>query len=127
MSWGLDKEEEDLFRTREFVCKLIFLVFQDLKMLCECQNPLDNVKVDAVSDWPKSGIHQMYICIYDSSVNDPKNEKSIFRDLLVKYDMPLNYSTVYRRLDPMYRRALEKVNSFRTRKGLDAYPIPGAN
>lgn len=123
----LEMESEQNDAVREFVCKLIMTVFLELRDMAEFPDTYDNNSERGFGrPWTESNMRQIYICIYDMPEESLENRKSVFRSLTEKYCLRLNYSMIYGKLDPMYRKALVKANEKREMRSLPPYPEAGS-
>ena len=123
MSDGLRMELEQEEAARDFVCKLIMLVYTELGRMSEFPEEYDNDSERGFKrDWRDSNMRQIFVCIYDAPWEAPENRKSAFKSLIEKYGLMLNYAMLFARLDLMYRDVLSKANAVRAAAGLEPYP-----
>lgn len=123
MSDMLQMEREREEGARDFVCKLVMLVYIELERMTKFPGEYDNDSEKGVKmDWRDSNLRQIFVCIYDAPWELPENRKSAFKSLVEKYGLMLNYGMLFAKLDLMYRDALSKANLMREACGLEAYP-----
>lgn len=114
----IEEEEEELNQAREFVCRLIMVVYEDIEKLILEQSDSDP-EYSCKLSWPECCMRRIFMCIYD--MPGPNGCDSIFRKLISKYELRLNYSKLHEKLDERYRLALLNVNKYRKDNGLEPY------
>lgn len=116
-------ERRLLAHLKDAVIQVMRITYSDLLKLAT-KPDIWNSKpcYDIDSPWQGSNMQGMFTSIYDIPVEVPPYNKAAFSQLISKYDIELQWETVFIRYDRAYRAALDAVNKHREEKGLTPYP-----